>query len=99
VFMGEGRMAPHAAHLGVQHWNVRVCARGPVAQGSRKVQAVASVQAVPHVQPRSDAQAVASTPPAPDTPRAPDTRILSLGGPDAARAAPKLLRWPSRGRR
>jgi len=99
VFMGEGRMAPHAAHLGVQHWNVRVCAPGPVAQGSRKVQAVANVQAVPHVQPRSDAQAVASTPPAPDTPRAPDTRILSLGGPDAARAAPKLLRWPSRGRR
>ena len=26
VFMGEGRMARYAMRLGVQHWNVRVCA-------------------------------------------------------------------------
>ncbi len=26
VLMGEGRMARHAMRLGVQYWNVRVCA-------------------------------------------------------------------------
>jgi len=41
VFMGEGRMARHAMRLGVQHWNVRVCA--PV----RVAQTVASTQAAP----------------------------------------------------
>ena len=35
VFVGEGRMAVHATRLGVQHWNVRVCARARVASFGR----------------------------------------------------------------
>jgi 3D (Asp-Asp-Asp) domain-containing protein len=79
VFMGEGRMARYATRLGVQHWNVRVCAPvARVAHASRNLQATPDVQAVPSV------QAVASTQAKPDTPAVSDTRVASLGGPDPA---------------
>ena len=40
VFIGEGRMARYAMRLGVQYWNVRVCAPVRDVQASRKPQAV-----------------------------------------------------------
>jgi 3D (Asp-Asp-Asp) domain-containing protein len=58
VFIGEGRMARYAARLGVQHWNVRVCAPVPVAHASGSPQAVPRVQAAASTQASDVTEAV-----------------------------------------
>jgi 3D (Asp-Asp-Asp) domain-containing protein len=94
VFMGEGRMVRYALRLGVQHWNVRVCAPVRAGQASLKPQVVLNApaepnaHAVPDVQPTTDQPAVTSTQAPPDSPEASDTRVASLDGPAPVRPAP-----------
>jgi 3D (Asp-Asp-Asp) domain-containing protein len=88
MFMGEGRMARHATRLGVQHWNVRVCAPVPAVQAPRKAQAVPNGEAALGVQPTAYQPAVASTQTTAGTAAASDTRVASLVGPEPLRPAP-----------
>lgn len=67
VFMGEGRMAQHATRLGVQHWNVRVCAPVRTVGATMSQQAVASTQA-PADTPASDARVASLGGPEPARP-------------------------------
>ena len=87
VFMGEGRMARYAMRLGVQHWDVRVCAPALAAPAARKEQAVPDGQTAPGMQPTTDQPAVASTQARAGTPAASDARVASLGVPESVRPA------------
>ena len=67
VFVGEGRMAQHATRLGVQHWNVRVCAPVRTVQATMSQPAVAGTQA-PADTPASDARVASLGGPEPARP-------------------------------
>lgn len=67
VFMGEGRMAPYARRLGVQHWNVLVCAS---VRPTTNQEAVASTQASADTKAASDTRVASLGGPEPARPAA-----------------------------